>query len=108
MSDLNDAIREAEAMEPLDVWRARVEREQRAAGLSEAWAEAEAALPEGWVIWGLQRFAGADPAKDVFSVWANRWERGAKGASGSGPTPAAALRALAEKLRLPEVPEGER
>lgn len=66
--------------------------------LDEAWAEVEAALPEGWVIrrlwrpvaeepWGVD--AGPFPAKhgDDRSVF------------GGGPTPAAALRALARKLR---------
>lgn len=64
--------------------------------LASAWAEAEAALPEGWRVESLTwRYrAGWD-----VEVWSGpghiaRWEM-----SGDGPTPAAALRALAVQLR---------
>ena len=68
--------------------------------LDAAWAEAEAALPEGWAIvsifatssapWEWRAFAGltVNPeSDDPFMSWAE------------GPTPAAALRALAARLR---------
>ena len=62
--------------------------------LDAAWAEAEAALPEGWRIDGVDR-------ADVEIDW---WEASASGIMGgtvfvTGDTPPAALRALAERLR---------
>ena len=69
--------------------------------LDAAWAEAEAALPKGWVVAGLN-----------LDLWAlSRGEQVWVAAAGhpldsstfaEAPTPAAALRALAAKLR--EVP----
>ena len=57
--------------------------------LDEAWREAEAALPEGWVITDLVLVA-------LDGV--TRWKAVAGRATGEGPTPAAALRALAARL----------
>jgi hypothetical protein len=82
--------------------------------LDAAWAEAEAALPEGWALAGLeQRWPDWDDRGNGIGVpW---WDVSAdsnatvgcatcgsdvlKYHDASGPTPAAALRALAEKLR---------
>jgi hypothetical protein len=73
--------------------------------LGAAWAEAEAALPEGWAInllWG--------------TVTAERWGANAgpwpadpreRGAFGGGDTPAAALHALAAALRRQDDPREE-
>lgn len=62
-----------------------------------AWAAAEAALPEGWVIQSVLRCTpecwqawAADPAEDASDPFV---------AIADGPTPAAALRSLAAKLR---------
>jgi hypothetical protein len=75
----------------------------RTAPLDAAWAAAEAALPEGW------RFAVQRTDED-FGTWAAtgvspaffEGENDDEYADGQGPTPAAALRALA--ARLGEVP----
>jgi hypothetical protein len=68
--------------------------------LDAAWAEAEAALPDGWIGPSL----GPELAiKRSGWVWrAFSWDRATpRGVliEGHGPTPAAALRALAAKLR---------
>lgn len=67
--------------------------------LDRAWAEAEAALPEGWAVnllWGTiteERWAvSAGPFPSVP-------EHAALHQVAGGPNPAAALRALAVKLR---------
>ena len=74
--------------------------------LDEAWAEAEAALPEGWRIislsGGVDWVASAQPTpanKSVPSLWrgdppATMW----LGRGAHGNSPAAALHALAEAL----------
>jgi hypothetical protein len=70
----------------------------RADSLDAAWADAEAALPEGWRIKSLsmdappawQAWAGATPEE---APGVDEWE------AETGSTPAAALRALAERLR---------
>jgi len=88
--------------------RALAESEERAE-LGDAWAAAEAALPDGWFftmfisVPGRSYVAHARDTKadeytqdgdgDDESVIANRTER-----NGRGPTPAAALRALAAAL----------
>ncbi len=72
--------------------------------LDAAWAEAEAALPEGWQFeLGRLNFDGE---WEAFAKSRAFWEddlrvpnREQQIAAGEGPTPAAALRALAEKLR---------
>ena len=68
-------------------------------GLSEAWARAEAALPEGWYIIGVRQDGGSDMPwratayrEDPDLSWFQRHHRG------TGPTPAAALLALAARL----------
>lgn len=70
-----------------------------AGSLDAAWAEAEAALPEGWRMDALRTIrspAYRDP------VWQALVTDGPYVAiSGEGATPAAALRSLAEKLREP-------
>jgi hypothetical protein len=75
--------------------------------LGAAWREAEAALPEGWVIDGLARIyaAGTDANGSDVDAWSARaYYHGPRG----GPvqvavkeTPAAALRALAARLASP-------
>ena len=71
------------------------------AELGEAWAEAEAAVPEGWTINGLVRdgdrwlvHASARYEWAIIQGTERLWR-----AEIFGPTPAAALHALAAKLR---------
>lgn len=62
-----------------------------------AWAEVEAALPEGWSILSLKSFGtGWGAAADAPSL-AGPWHK--RHARAHGPTPAAALLALAAALR---------
>jgi hypothetical protein len=84
-------------------------------GLDAAWAEAEAVLPEGWWIHGIHAWSFDDMAYMVEAAtagshyWAGKSKRekvaGTRhyapgpNAMAYGPTPAAALRALAAKLR---------
>ena len=83
-------------------------------GLDAAWAEAEAALLEGWVLAlnghkdGTALAVARSTAYRAGDDEAGRLRRQAvvRGpfggvAYGEGPTPAAALRALAAKLRAP-------
>lgn len=65
--------------------------------LDEAWADAEAALPEGWWFTALSRGHDGYVAKAHDGTVINHrvWTI----EKGFGPTPAAALRALAVKLR---------
>ena len=69
--------------------------------LDAAWKTAEAALPEGWHICAVERHChvgdeepGEFGAYTVKSHDRDRWE----GQDGHGPTPAAALLALAARL----------
>jgi hypothetical protein len=75
-------------------------------GLDAAWAEAEAALPEGWALFGVSRPGDAE------KYWASATGPVVKGRcnmdrehedypreNGYGDTPAAALIALAARLR---------
>ena len=64
--------------------------------LDAAWAEAEAALPEGGRIYGARRLY--DGGWEFSAEW---WTYDARYRAGraTGDTPAAALRALAAKLR---------
>ena len=67
--------------------------------LDEAWAEAEAALPEGWALYVLDQHRGE------WRATAGRIEAGYDNpfiAMESGPTPATALHALAIALRTRE------
>ena len=68
--------------------------------LDAAWAEAEAALPEGWLVMNLNRWweETSSPANGWWGAVASKAGNG-QALVGSGPTPAAALRALAAKLR---------
>ena len=66
------------------------------AGLDAAWKEAEAALPEGWRV-GILPQRLDDDAK-MYRVVALVPEHGDPQAWADGPTPAAALRALAARL----------
>ena len=79
-----------------------------ATGLDAAWAAAEAALPEGWRLhsitvmdggWGLWLAVAGRPVP----LW-----QGRNSESGSGPTPADALLALAAALRPTQDHEGVR
>ncbi|MDP2622294.1 MAG: hypothetical protein Q8Q29_00650 [Actinomycetota bacterium] len=72
--------------------------------LDEAWAEAEAALPEGWRIDTLRIGRNYPHEPEVeWVVWAEKPDyfapRDGRTAFGSGPTPTAALQALAAALR---------
>lgn len=73
------------------------------APLDAAWNAAEAALPEGWRIEGVMLVDTSDD--DDLNVEFVEWEaeassdRGQRSVTALGPTPAAALLALAEKLR---------
>ena len=80
--------------------------------LDAAWAEAEEALPEGWIIcrligihpmpYGEPWQAQAEPSpayKSVLGPYGRLDGTMWLGTGASGPTPAAALRALAAKLR---------
>ena len=73
---------------------------READSLDAAWQEAEAALPEGWEIW-LHPYVLGDgyAAKGrLHGLWYMANGPG-PAVEASGPTPAAALRALAQKLR---------
>jgi hypothetical protein len=67
--------------------------------LDAAWAEAEAALPERYGLslnaWNAEIVAMAD----LMSAATESELRSAPSFRGTGPTPAAALRSLTEKLR---------
>jgi len=72
--------------------------------LDAAWAEAEAAMPEGW--WMARMELSGMTTEDMGGnrdrlTWWEAWARGPKDkdAKGVADTPAAALRALAAKLR---------
>jgi hypothetical protein len=81
-----------------------------ALSLDAAWAEAEAALPEGWVLLGVNH-AVPEPSLPLVFVEPpfhasarEQWDRArprvtAKSVVAGGDTPAAALRALTAKLR---------
>ena len=75
-----------------------------AESLDAAWAEVEAALPEGWWIARIE--LSGMTTEDMGGnrdrlTWWEAWARGPKDkdAKGVADTPAAALRALAAKLR---------
>ena len=68
--------------------------------LDEAWAAAEAALPEGWAVTDVLRRGGG--AEREWRAFAHRWTPYAdpiNRVAGMGPTPAEALIALAVELR---------
>jgi hypothetical protein len=78
--------------------------------LDEAWAEAEAALPPRWVMWKLAPDAWKASVADIgVDRVLHSWEAQAAGpigvARGHGPTPAAALHALAVALQSQEAGE---
>lgn len=64
--------------------------------LTAAWQEAEAALPEGWGL-VLSCRDGMNDAYAINPVMSSAWAH-----SATGPTPAAALRALTARLREPQ------
>ena len=80
-----------------------------ACSLDAAWAEAEAALPEGWVLAKVDRLSEdtdcdtsvlrAEWSAIVVSRQRDEWGKHEVTAWASGLTPAAALRSLAAKLR---------
>ncbi len=81
--------------------RLDLEYEERSRGeivgsLDSAWAEAEAALPEGWMLGVLAR-----GRQCLAEAWADdeSYASGDAGAEAYASTPVAALRALAAKLR---------
>lgn len=68
--------------------------DDRADSLDAAWAEAEAALPEGWAITNL------GVTQDGWQAWATLVpSHDEEFEAEYGPTPVAAVRALAAKLR---------
>lgn len=74
-----------------------VHSDDRIGELDAAWAEVEAALPEGWHVFEVVKQSDAS----WLAVAGRRdylWN-GPNSEAGSGPTPAAALLNLAEKLR---------
>ena len=78
-----------------------------ASELDAAWAECEAALPVGWHIGGLAYLLPHDQETfipgwqvDIARIVDGRWaEDSSPSPVGDGDTPAAALRALAARLR---------
>ena len=71
-------------------------------GLDAAWAEAEAALPEGWCVSEILNAIpahGTLPTSKASAIAAPIDPDGPESVFAHGPTPAAALRALAAKLR---------
>lgn len=72
--------------------------------LDAAWAEVEAALPEGWLIVRLRR-DWQIPSSPISGEWLTTWDvmaspdNGAALLEASGPSPAAALRALAASVK---------
>lgn len=86
--------------------RTSIERKPQSAeapadSLDAAWAEAEAALPEGWAIDGLYRVVARTSLEREWEVIVHEddWQGDEDNHHGRGPTPAAALRALAARLR---------
>lgn len=71
-----------------------------AAELGAAWTEAEGALPEGWQMYSLTDEGRQRGVKTVWRASVINGDSHAK--AGLGPTPAAALRALAARLALDE------
>jgi hypothetical protein len=70
--------------------------------LDAAWAEAVAALPEGWFgphLYGTRNYSVSDHPYKAEAFKPNPGRSDDPVADGIGPTPAAALRALAAKLR---------
>ena len=69
--------------------------------LDSAWAEAEAALPEGWEIDGIYRVVARTSLDREWEVEAHEsdWQGAEDSHYARGATPAAALRALAANLR---------
>jgi hypothetical protein len=83
--------------------------------LDAAWAEAEAALPEGWIVFGVAKGYETDDGWAPEDEWRatavrpepDQFRSDGRAVSvetitaeqGKGETPAAALRALAAKLR---------
>ena len=63
--------------------------------LDSAWAEAEAALPEGWELIGLDGI----PEQENGAQWEAKSSGPRSDIDATGLTPAAALRALAAQLR---------
>lgn len=91
-------------------WDAFEEALQVPDSLDAAWAEAEAALPEGWrpaTVGPADPDAYDEAGNPISAPWVASvvspaffdGENDREWACGSGPTPAAALRALAAKLR---------
>jgi hypothetical protein len=86
-----------------DGWRAVADDviSQLPDSLDAAWAEAEATR-RGWVVQGLHAFVEETSEHGVITGWeAQAMDPLARFSErGEGPTPAAALRALAAKLRM--------
>ena len=90
--------------------RALAESEKRVE-LGDAWAAAEAALPEGWRVIRLEFVPYRETDHGIFepNVWhakaqSNPLRPSYREADAYGPTPVAALRALAAALSEPETP----
>lgn len=94
--------------EELDAFLAAASPDSAPAGLDAAWQNAEAALPEGWLITSLTGgrsggwMASAEPTPAYQPIPARFGTRGGTtwlGRAARGETPAAALLALAARLR---------
>jgi hypothetical protein len=73
---------------------------ESAAALADAWALAEAELPEGWAIYHLRgEWGDVDPASSWIASAGGGPARDYAYAEGFGPTPDLALLALARSLR---------
>ena len=85
-----------------DAWDVEARVEVVPDSLDASWAEAEAARPEGWFIGVESGWPISAEQPDGYRAVASRDQTylfDGPSASGEGPTPAAALRALAAKLR---------
>jgi len=89
----DDARRLVAAIEPV-MARALAESEERAE-LGDAWAAAEAALPLGCRFEGVRRWLPARSALGMKDQWVASYDDDGGWFNFYGPTPAAALRALA-------------
>ena len=85
-----------------DAWDVEARVDVVRDSLDASWAEAEAARPEGWFIGVESGWPISAEQPDGYRAVASRDQAylfDGPSASGEGPTPAAALRALAAKLR---------
>jgi hypothetical protein len=77
----------------------RLDALEAGATVDAAWAEVEAALPDGWYVGNLSNRPYINEPRRVWLAQAYEPDERMAFTAGFGDTPAAALRALAEKLR---------